>query len=92
MKKALKIGAVVLGMHYALNLGCVIGLADPIVDALVSKRYDLADYNSHRIGEMFESCPVFAHIVNDIAMYETNFILKMKKENRRVKAEYVKKN
>lgn len=33
MKKALKIGAVVLGMHYAFNLGYVIGLADPIVDA-----------------------------------------------------------
>ena len=37
MKKALKIGAVVLGMHYAFNLGYVIGLADPIVDALVAR-------------------------------------------------------
>ena len=92
MKKALKIGAVAFGMYYALNLGFAGGLANPIVDALLAKRYDLADYNSRRIEKMFNNCPLLAHTVNDIAMYETNFILKMKKENRRVKVEYVKKN
>ena len=31
-------------------------------------------------------------MINDIAKWETNLILKIKKENRRVKVKYVKKN
>lgn len=92
MKKALKIGAVVLGMHYAFNLGYVIGLADPIVDALVARRYDLANYNSRRIAKAFDAFPPYGSMINDIAKWETNLILKIKKENRRVKVKYVKKN
>ena len=89
MKKALKIGAVIFGMHCAFNLGCAYGLADPIVEALLDERYDLADYNSRRIGKMCESFPLVEDAINDIAMYETNFILKRKKKNRRVN--YTKK-
>ena len=85
MKKALKIGAKLVAIHYALNLVYAMGMATPIMMELLKRNYRTADMLSNLNRRNHEKCKYIAEITDDVAEFMANAILAITKDERRVK-------
>lgn len=87
MKKALKIGAVSLAIHCALNIGFMMGLATPIAAELFKGNYRTAGVLSCWNRRVYKRNNYFdiAEVIDIYACFMANTLLAIKKKKRRVK-------
>ena len=87
MKKALKIGAAALAIHYALNIGFMFGMATPIAMELLKGDFLTATALSRLNRRNYKESKYFdiAKAIDNCACFMTNTILAINKKKRRVK-------
>ena len=87
MKKALKIGAVAMAIHLALNIGFMFGMATPIAMELLEGNYRAASVLSRQNRKNYKKGKYLdiAEAIDTYARFMANTLLAINKKRRRIK-------